>query len=337
MTIGRRWLAAAAALAAGSLVAGGAQAQKLTLKSITIGSNPAGSVYYLLAGGFAKTLQQELKVRTTAQPHAGSSVYIPLLERGEMTLGLNSSLDSAMARSATAPYAQKYEKVTAINRFWELPYAYIVKASSPIKTMEDLKGKRVLVNVKTNVSLYGANKAMLATAGLDEKDVNSMDSGGVVAGINAVVEDRADAATVALGMPQLVKAHASTPGGIRVLPLGSKGTDDFVGKRMRGLRTMTVEPAKRLPMIDQPKLIGAFDSYLNAGTTVTDDDAYLIAKALHTSWDKMQKDYGPLRGLKASEIVPPTNVMPYHPGAIKYYREAGVWTAANDKHEAQFK
>jgi TRAP-type uncharacterized transport system substrate-binding protein len=104
-----------------------------------------------------------------------------------------------MARSATAPYAQKYEKVTAINRFWELPYAYIVKASSPIKTMEDLKGKRVLVNVKTNVSLYGANKAMLATAGLDEKDVNSMDSGGVVAGINAVVEDRADAATVALG------------------------------------------------------------------------------------------------------------------------------------------
>jgi TRAP-type uncharacterized transport system substrate-binding protein len=100
---------------------------------------------------------------------------------------------------------------------------------------------------------------------------------------------------------------------------------------------MTVEPAKRLPMIDQPKLIGAFDSYLNAGTTVTDDDAYLIAKALHTSWDKMQKDYGPLRGLKASEIVPPTNVMPYHPGAIKYYREAGVWTAANDKHEAQFK
>jgi TRAP transporter TAXI family solute receptor len=328
---------AAVVVAAGLFAAGGAEAQKLTLKSITIGSNPAGSVYYLMAGGFAKTLQQELKVRATAQPHAGSSVYIPLLERGEITLGLNSSLDSAMARSATAPYKQKHEKVRAIIRFWVLPYAYIVKASSPIKTMEDLKGKRVLVNVKTNVSLYAANKAMLATAGLSEKDVNSMDSGGVVAGLNAIIEDRADAATAALGMPQLVKAHASTPGGMRVLPLGPKGTDEFVGSRMRGLRTMTIEPVKRLPMIDEPKLIGAFDSYINAGTTVTDADAYLITKAVHTSWTKMQKDYAPLRGLKASEIAPPSNVMPYHPGAIKYYKEIGIWTAANDKQEAQFK
>jgi TRAP transporter TAXI family solute receptor len=278
-----------------------------------------------------------LKVRATAQPHAGSSVYIPLLERGEITLGLNSSLDSAMARSATPPYKQKYEKVRAIARFWVLPYAYIVKANSPIQTMEDLKGKRVMVNVKTNVSLYGANKAMLATAGLEEKDVNNLDSGGVVAGLNAVVEGRADAATAALGMPQLVKAHASTPGGIRVLPLGSKGTDDFVGSKMRGLRTMTIEPVKRLPMIDKPKLIGAFDSYVNAGSTVTDTDAYLIAKALHSNWAKLQKDYGPLRALKAGDIAPATNVMPYHPGAIKYYKEAGIWTAANDKQEAQFK
>ncbi len=319
------------------VMAGSAAAQKLTLRSITIGSNPAGSTYYLLAGAFAKTLQQNLKVRATAQPHAGSSVYIPLLDRGEITLGLNSSLDSAMARAADAPYTKKYEKVRAIARFWVLPYAYIVRASSPIKTMADLKGKRVFVKVKTNVSLRRANIALLATAGLTPEEVNALDSGGVVAGINAVVEDRADATTVAIGMPQLTKAHASTPGGIRVLALGDKATDEFIGSKMKGLRTLTIKPAKRIPMVDKTKLIAAFDSYLNAGVTVSDDDAYLIAKTLHQNWKQLQKDYGPLRGVQANQLAPATNVMPYHPGAIKYYKEAGVWTADNDKNEAQFK
>ncbi len=317
--------------------AGQALAQQSTLKSITIGSNPAGSTYYLLAGGFAKTIQQSLKVRATAQPHAGSSVYLPLLERGEITLGLNSSLDSAMARDAVAPYKDKHTKVRVISRVWVLPYAFIVKGSSDIKSMDDLKGKRVMVNVKTNVSLYNANKALLATAGLTEADVTSVDSGGVVAGLNAVTEGRADAATVAVGMPQLVKAHASTPGGIRVLPLGKNNTSEFLGSKMKGLNAYTITPAKTRPMVDAPKLISAFDTYINAGATVKDDDAYLIAKALFTNWEKLQKDYGPLRAMDKKNLVPPTNVLPYHPGAVKFYKEAGVWTAANDKHEATLK
>ena len=62
---------AAAIAAVGLMAAGPAHAK---VKRLTIGSNPAGSVYFLLAGGFAKLFQQELKLRSTAQPHAGSSV-----------------------------------------------------------------------------------------------------------------------------------------------------------------------------------------------------------------------------------------------------------------------
>jgi len=94
----------------------GIQAAQAELKRITIGSNPAGSAYFLLAGGFAKLFQQELKIRSTAQPHAGSSVYLPLLEKGELTLGLNSSLDSGMAVAGTAPYQNKHKKVRMIAR-----------------------------------------------------------------------------------------------------------------------------------------------------------------------------------------------------------------------------
>ena len=74
--------------------AGVAQAQ---IKRITIGSNRQGSVFFLLASGFAKHIQQNFKIRTTAQPHAGSSVYLPLVDTGEITMGLNNSTETAAA------------------------------------------------------------------------------------------------------------------------------------------------------------------------------------------------------------------------------------------------
>jgi len=312
----------------------GAQPAQAKLKRITIGSNPAGSVYFLLAGGFAKLFQKELKIRSTAQPHAGSSVYLPLMDKGEIVLGLNSSLDSGMAVAGTPPFTSKIKHVRMIARVWILPYAYMVKESSGAKTVSDLRGKRVLVNVKTNVSLAQANRTLLATAGLTESDVQAVDSGGVVAGINSVVENRAVAATVAITMPAMRKAHASVPGGLRILGLGPKASDEFMAKGMAGLYTMTVKPSKLLPYVKEPTKIAAFDSYLNAGPEVTDEDAYMLAKTLHTKWKELQKAYPPIRGTPQNGLAPAHNAMPYHPGAIKYWKEVGLWTAKNDAQQA---
>ncbi len=319
----------AAALAAG-LLTGAAATAEAKLKRITIGSNPAGSVYFLLAGGFAKHFQQDLKIRSTAQPHAGSSVYLPLMNKGEIVMGLNSSLDSGLAVAAKGRFTQKIRNVRLLARVWILPYAYMVKENSGIKTLDDLRGKKVIVNVKTNVSLAMTNQTVLATAGMSEKDVNPVDSGGVVVGINMVVEGRADAAPVALAMPAMRKAHATVPGGLRILGLGKMANDEMLAKGIAGLYSMKVKPSKRYAFVREPLTIGAFDTYLNAGSQVGHDDAYLLVKSLHTNWKKLQKDYAPLRGTPVNGLAPANTSMPYHPGAIKYYKEAGLWTAGHD-------
>ena len=325
----------AVGLVAGVALLGAGTAAEAKIKRITIGSNPAGSVYFLLAGGFAKLFQQKLEIRSTAQPHAGSSVYLPLMNKGEIVLGLNSSLDSGMAVSGQPPFQSKIANVRMIARIWILPYAYMVKENSGIKTIADLRGKRVLVNVKTNVSLAQANRTLLSTAGLTEADVTAIDSGGVVAGINSVVEGRAHATSIALTMPAMRKAHATVPGGLRVLGLGSMATDAFMAKGMAGLYTMHVKSSKRLPFVRGDTLIAAFDSYLNAGPQVDEEDAYRLAMTLHVNWKKLQKDYPPLRGTPQAALAPSGNAMPYHPGAIKYWKEVGMWTAANAASQAK--
>ncbi len=318
-----------ATLAAG-LLTGAAATAEAKLKRITIGSNPAGSVYFLLAGGFAKHFQQDLKIRSTAQPHAGSSVYLPLMNKGEMVMGLNSSLDSGLAVAGKERFKDPIKNVRLLARVWILPYAYMVKESSGIKTLDDLRGKKVIVNVKTNVSLALTNRTVLSTAGMTEKDVTAVDSGGVVAGINMVVEGRADATTVALAMPAMRKTHATVPGGLRILGLGKLANDDMLAKGIAGLYSMKVKPSKRFPFVREALTIAAFDTYLNAGSQVGDGDAYMLVKSLHTNWKKLQKDYAPLRGTPVDGLAPANTSMPYHPGAIKYYKEAGLWTAGHD-------
>lgn len=327
----------AATAAAFIAIVGLAPAAHAQLKSITIGSNPAGSVYFLLAGGFAKLFQEKLKIRSTAQPHAGSSVYLPLMQAGEITAGVNSSLDMGMAFSAKPPYRTKHTKVYALARCWVLPYGFFVKADSPIKTVEDFKGKRVAVRVKTNVSLEHLNRAILATAGLTEADVQSVDSGGVVKGIDMVVEGRADSASVALNMPALRKAHSGVPGGIRIVGLGKQASDELLEKGIAGARTMRTHGDKSLSYIEDGMTVAAFDSFINLSATVSAEDAYRMAKAIHTNWTQFQKDYAPARNVPVDQIAPASSPMPYHPGAVRYYKEAGLWSAAHDKQEAKLK
>lgn len=316
----------------GGLIAAAAPADA-QLKRVTIGTNPQGSTYFLLGSGFAKLFQEKLGIRSTAQPHAGSSVYLPLMEAGEITLGMNSSLDSGLAWNGRKPYRQATRNVRAIARVWILPYAYMVKDSSGIRTLSDLRGKRVVVNFKTNVSLAQTNRTILSSAGLSESDITPVDSGGVVASIGMVVQGRVDAAPVATGMPAMRKAHATVPGGLRILPVGPKATDEFLGRGMPGLYTLTERPSKTKPFVPGPMKIAAFDSYLNAGRRVGDGDAYRMAKALHENWAQLQKDYPPLRGTKQERLAPANNPVPFHPGAARYYREAGIYGDANARND----
>lgn len=327
-------LALGAVLAA-ALCLTGMQTAQAELKQITIGTNPAGSTYYLLGSGFAKLFQEKLGIRSIAQPHAGSSVYIPLLNQGEVTLGLNSSLDLAMAINGKTPFKQPIKNVRLIARVWIIPYGFFVKGDSGIKSVEDLRGKRVIVNIKSNVSLGDLNRTILATGGLDSSSVKVMETGGLTQGIDAVVEGRADATAVAPTMPAMRQADAAVPGGARIVSLGGKATDAFMNEHTPGSRVMNTGPKSRLVGVKGPMKIAAFDSFVDAGTKVTDEDAYTLTKTIHQNWEQMRKSYPPFRNVKTEDLAPATNPMPYHPGAIKYWKEVGLWTPAHDRQQAK--
>lgn len=309
-------------------VAGAAEAK---LNRITVGTNPAGTMYNTLGGGFAKLLQEKHGIPGTARPFSGSSIYLPMLQRGEITLGMNSSNDSSLAFGGIEPYRARLSNLRAIMAVWPLPYQYWAKASSGIRRIEDLKGKRVVVTYRANASLARLNRAILATGGLTEKDVTPVTVAGIPQSLRAVVEGRAVAAAIALAIAPIRRTHAAVQGGVRILEMGKD--EAALGKIMPGSWVTTSNPRKGNVGVEKPIRIAMFHTYLNTGKHLTEADAYMIVKTIHQNWKSLQQDYPVLRRTPAAKVAPSDNPHPYHRGAVKYYKEAGLWTDAHEQNQ----
>lgn len=325
-----------AAATAAIIMLGAGQPAIAELKNITIGTNPSGSTFYLIGSGFAKVFQEKLGIRSTAQPFAGSSVYLPSISVGDITLGLASTVDSGLAYEGRADFPQPVTSLRSLARVWNIPYAFITKADSGIVTADDLRGKRVMGDMPTSQALTLINQAIVKSGGLELDDVDFMSSGGLMDGITAVVEGRADAAPVATSMPVLLESQASVPAGLRIIANGSQAVDGFFVNEITGVTASIGMPDEKRPYIIGETPIVSYDTMLIADETMSEEDAYAITKVLYDNWTDLQADIGPLRGIAQDELALVDPSVPYHPGAVTFYKEVGLWTEAHEKSLSRF-
>jgi TRAP transporter TAXI family solute receptor len=302
-------------------------------KRITIGTNPAGSIYFSLGGGISKVLTEKMGVQAVVQPLAGSSVALPLVNAGELTGSLASTIDSGAAYRGENDYQGRAMKnLRSLVRIFSLPYTYTVRADSGIKTMADLKGKRVVMEFKSLLGLKPMNEALVLAGGLKLSDITPVSVGGLKQGLDAVADKSADASAVAAGIPMVQEMHASVPGGVRYLDVtGPNATDEFMAKQLPGTSLMKLEPNARMPEVKEPVTIGTYDVFLVVGSNLSDADANKMTTALIESWPALQKDYPALRASKLEDLSRATNVVPFHPGAIAAYKSKSMWTAKNEE------
>ena len=298
------------------------------LRRISIGSNPAGTNFHLVAGGLAKLFQEQLDIPSIVRPYSGSSVYLPMLQRGEIALGINSSIDAWLAYRGLAPFAAALGNIRALFGVYPLGYMYWTRANERIERIEDLRGRRVVVNYRGLVGLDLLNRAILATGGLSDTDVEPVTSAGLVEGARAVLEGRADAVAMGYRLPVVSQMNAAIPGGIRFLTMGAD--ESRLSADLPGTWVATLAPGAASVGIEAPIRIASYQTWLNSGTHITGDDAYRLVAAAHRNWGSLQRDYSVLTPVTTDSLGPAPAALPYHDGAIGYFREAGLWTDAHD-------
>lgn len=298
---------------------------------ITIGSNPAGTHVYAVAAGLAKVLQDNAGLRTTIRPFSGSSVYLPLLQRGEMALGLNTSIDSYLSYMGLPPYENRMDKLRLLGVMFPLPIMYMVRADSDIYRVEDLRGKRVVITFRANAALEQLHTGILATGGLTAADVDPVIVAGLPEAMRMLTEGRADAVPTGLNTALALQVDSTLPEGIRYITMGQD--ERRLTEIMPGSDPVSIEPGPgRVGFEVTTRVAGVVDC-LNTSEDLPEQLAYDIIKTIYESWAELRRDYTQIADMPIEAVVPSNNLHPYHEGAIRFYREIGVWTEEHERNQ----
>jgi TRAP transporter TAXI family solute receptor len=317
------------------LTIGSAEAQQLP-KSVNIGSNPPGSVFYAMASGLAKVVSEATPMQMAVQPYTGTSSFLPLLNSGELDFGLNNFVDLALAYQGPDRL-----KIGGRNPFPHIPnvrlvmrgspflVGLLVRKDSPIKTIHDIKGKRLTGEYPAQLANWYITFAALAGAGLSWKDVKVVAVPAANEGVDALVQGRADAALHALNSAKVREADASV--GVRHLTIDcSPEGDKRIRQAVPGYYTRMVKAGGGAAVVDDTCFV-AFDICLTSSMAASDTVVATVLKAVWDNVEKLPPSHPAFKEWTRERAVDPDVTIPYHPGAISFYKEHKLWSAKMDE------
>jgi uncharacterized protein len=310
-----------AALAA-ALVAAASSAGAQTL---AIGTTPPGTLVHALGTTVAKALDDTIAVRV--RPTNGTSVLIPMVNSGELDMGFCGTLEFFESFHGTGPSAGRPNpNLRAVAVLFPNRLGLFVRNDSPIKTVRDLKGVRVAYGYGDQASAKTGVDALLANAGLTAADIQAVDVPSLTAGVDALIAGRADVAFFAIGQAKVAEADAAV--GIRYLAVdASPAAIAALQKALPTAYTGRVEPAPNLKGIREPLVLAQYDVVAFVNANVSEERVRIIARTLADRRDAMAQTMPLFRQLDPARMFVGNLRVPYHNGALAYYRDQGLKAA----------
>jgi TRAP transporter TAXI family solute receptor len=304
-------------------------------KAVTIGSNPPGTGYYAVASGLAKVVSQGTPMQMAVQPHSGTSTMLPLLDTGEMEFGTINAVDVGLAYRGPGykvggrnPF-QHSPNVRVIQRGSPLLVGLLVRKDSPIKSVQDVKGKRMTGEYPAHLAVGCNMFGHLASAGLGWSDVKVVPVPAVNDGIDALVQGRADVSEHALGAAKTKEADSAV--GVRHVSIDCSPEGQLrLKKAVPGYYGRIVKAGAATAVVEDTCFL-AYDTYLVASKAVGDHVVEAVVKAIWERVDELHPVHPLLKEWTRDRFVDPEPTLPYHPGAIRFYKDKGAWSAAMDQ------
>jgi hypothetical protein len=297
-------------LAALWLTAGEAPAQ-----TYGIASMQTGTVAHTTAVAMAKVLKEKAGMNVLVQPMAGESVLIPLVGQGEIQFGISNAIE---VLEATRGGSQK--DLRLIGALHPLLLAVFVKKDSSIKTISDLKGKRMPAGYSAIRTAETIRLAILATGDISANDVRPLPVPNVLRAADVFAAGAADAFVLAFGAPKLREVDASV-GGIRALEVEDSPRATAASRKIFPFGyTTAVKPSPIFTGVDRPMKVYSIDYMMFTHSGVKDEVVYKVIETLVANKAGLVAIAPHLRGFSGPGLHKKYNVA-YHPGALKYFAE----------------
>ncbi len=296
-----------------------AQAQQF----FRIGTGGTAGTYYPVGGMIANAVSQPGKIVATAQASNGSVANVNGIAGGAMESGFSQADVATWAQKGTGIFEGKpnVPGLRLIANLYPESVHVVVRKGAGMKTVADLKGKRVALDEPGSGTLVNA-RAILAAYGLKESDIKPEYIKPNQAG-DKLKDGSLDAFFFTGGTPAGAIAElASSGAGIDILPIEGAAADTL--RRTSGFFAPDTIAA------DTYKGVGQVQTLAVGAQWVTSDKAdantvYEITKALFSDAGQKALAAGHAKGkfITKENAVKGAGI-PFHPGAERFYKESGV-------------
>ena len=294
-----------------------ATAQAENPKFLSMLTGGTGGTYYPLGGAIAKIVSDETGIKTDALSSNASADNIIALNDGEAEIAFTQTDVAAYAIDGINNFKdQKIEGIQALGSLYPETVQIITTEKSGIKTVNDLKGKKVSVGAPGS-GTYVSAEQILEVYGLNIKDIRAqhLDFGESVGGIQ---DGNIDAAFITAGTPTGAVEQLTATAKVNVLPIDGEEAKKLIDKYpFYGVDTIKEGTYGLANDVDSVAVL----AMLVVQKDLPEDAVYNITKAIYENLDKIAH-------AKAKEISLDKALdgigFDLHPGAKKYYEEKGL-------------
>jgi uncharacterized protein len=288
---------------------------------INVLTGGTSGVYYPLGVALANVIGKEITgAKTSAQATKASVENLNLLQagRGEVAFTLGDSLSDAWKGNEEAGFKTPLKKLRGIAAIYPNYIQIVARADTGIKTLADLKGKKISVGAPKSGTELNA-RAILGAAGLSYKDFAKVEYLSFGESVELMKNRQLDVTLQSAGLGVASLKDLATAMEVVVVAV----SPEIVGKVGDPAYIVATIPANTYTGQTTAVPAVAVQNYLVTREDLSTDSVYHITKALWSSLDQLANAHVAARAIELKHALDGMPV-PLHPGAEKYYREVGL-------------
>jgi hypothetical protein len=293
---------------------------------MTIGTGDAAGVYYATGGAICRLVNKDRErhgLRCLIESTGGSVSNIESLRAGKSDMGLMQSDWQYHASNGTSKFASlgPFEDLRAVFSIYPEPFTVVARADAGIKNFDDLKGKRVNIG-NPGSGQRGTMEILMKAKGWTTEDFSETLQLKPGAQSQALCDDEVDAIVFTVGHPNSSIFEATTACDSVIVEVMDADVKRLVARNPYYILTTIPGGMYR----NNPHDVATFGvkATLGASARTPDNYVYVVVQSVFDNFDEFRRLHPALAGLTKEAMIKSGNSAPLHPGAARYFQEAGL-------------
>ncbi|MFH1240808.1 MAG: TAXI family TRAP transporter solute-binding subunit [Pseudomonadota bacterium] len=306
-------------------------------KLITFTSYKVGSLGYTISSGFREAIEQLTPMKVRVEPYDTDVARVLPLKTGQSELSILTGATGTCASYGIAEFSGKDWGPQPVLQVWRgltLYLSLLTRGDSGIRYPEAVKGKRVPKVPGWPAGMLSI-EGIMAFGNVSWNDVTAVPMSGYVDQLKGVIQGKVDVCYAATVTPTVKELEAGPHGAAWILlPHDNKAGWERLQAKAPWLTPAVCKSAPGLPK-GETMQVGTYPYSIWSYAQTDPDVVYAVVKAMDKGFNIYKDMHKAMPAFNIKGAVSNPSPVPYHEGAIRYFKEVGVWTPALDKWQAE--